>query len=97
MAQDLVELFESMEEHFLERSAIMIESGVPGAIEKAEEDRHRCEVKMVMRLYFPEGERAADYFRLVEKKRGKIPADKLRADCRVEWKKKLEELKNEQA
>ena len=39
-----------------------------------------------MRAFYPDGKKAADYFDLVESKRGKESADKLRQDCRVEWK-----------
>lgn len=86
------DLFEQMAEAKSEREAIMIESSVPDAIESAAEDIHRCEVKSVIRRYYPDGKAAADYFGLVEKKRGKGPADKLRADCRVAWAKRREEL-----
>ena len=80
------DILASMDEALEERKAIMIESNVPDAIGMAEDDRHRCEVKSVIRRFFPDGQRASEYFALVEKKRGKGPADKLRADCRVAWK-----------
>ena len=80
------DLLASMDEAIEERKAIMIESNVHDAIGAAEDDRHRCEVKSVIRRFFPDGQRAAEYFSLVEKKRGKGPADRLRSDCRVAWK-----------
>ena len=82
----MTDLFASMTEHQAERLAIMQESNVPDAVVAADDDRHRCEVKSVIRRFFPDGQRASEYFALVEKKRGKGPADKLRADCRVAWK-----------
>lgn len=82
----MTDLFASMTEHQAERLAIMQESNVPDAVVAAEDDRHRCEVKSVIRRFYPDGQAAAEYFAAVEKKRGKGPADKLRADCRVAWK-----------
>ena len=55
-------------------------------IEFNESERHRCEVSWVMRAFYPDGKKAADYFDLVEKKRGKESADKLRQACREAWK-----------
>ena len=89
------DLLASMEEALEERKAIMIESNVPDAIGMAEDDRHRCEVKSVIRRCFPDGQMAAEYFDLVEKKRGKGPADKLRADCRVAWKQHQADLQGQ--
>jgi len=40
----------------------------------------------VMRTMYPDGKRAAEYFNLVEKKRNKEAADKLRKSCREKWK-----------
>lgn len=82
----MTDLFASMTEHQAERLAIMQESNVPDAVVAADDDRHRCEVKSVIRRFYPDGQAAAEYFAAVEKKRGKGPADKLRADCRVAWK-----------
>lgn len=86
------DLLLSMEEALEERKSIMIDSNVPDAIAMAEDDRHRCEVKSVINRCYPDGKRAAEYFSLVEKKRGKGPADKLRDDCRVAWKLRQQEL-----
>ena len=79
------DILASMDEALEERKAIMIESNVPDAIGMAEDDRHRCEVKSVIRRFFPDGNAAAEYFALVEKKRGKPAADRLRNDVRVAW------------
>lgn len=79
------DLFDSMTEAKAEREAIMIESGVPNAIECAADDLHRCEIQSVIRRYYPDGKAAAEYFELVEKKRGHLAAQKLRDDCRAVW------------
>lgn len=86
------DLLTSMDEALEERKAIMIESNVPDAIAMADDDRHRCEVKSVIRRCFPDGNSAAEYFKLVEQKRGKESADKLRDDCRVAWKQRQIEM-----
>ena len=86
------DLFDRMEEHKAERMAIMHESKVPDAGAAAEEDRHRCEIKWVIREFFPDGKRAADYFSEVEKKRGEGPAKRLRDDCRDAWAKHRAEM-----
>ena len=77
----MTDLFASMEESVTEREAIKADDGIP--FDEAE--RHRCEVSWCMRAFYPDGKKAADYFDLVEKKRGKESADKLRQDCRAEW------------
>lgn len=78
----MTDLFDSMEEAVTEREAIMLADAIPFD----EEKRHACEVSWVMRTMYPDGKRAAEYFSLVEKKRNKEAADKLREDCRKEWK-----------
>jgi hypothetical protein len=55
-------------------------------------DLHRHEVASVIRRFYPRGEEAAEYFKLVEKKRGKEAADRLRADCRIAWKKHADKI-----
>ena len=80
------DLLKSMQEHAAERLAIMHESGVPDAVIHADDDLLRCEVKSVMRRFFPDGAAAAEYFKLVESKRGKPAADKLRDASRQAWK-----------
>ena len=78
----MTDLFASMEESVTEREAIKADDGIP--FDEAE--RHRCEVSWCMRAFYPDGKKAADYFDLVEKKRGKESADKLRQACREAWK-----------
>lgn len=85
----MTDLFDSMTEHHAERLAIMQESGVPDPVAAAAEDMHRCEVKAVMRKFYPDGNKAAEYFEQVEKKRGHLAAQRLRDDVRAEWKKRL--------
>lgn len=80
------DLLKSMQEHAAERLAIMQESGVPDAVINADDDLLRCEVKSVMRRFFPNGVAAAEYFKRVEAKRGKQAADKLRDASREAWK-----------
>lgn len=82
------DLFASLDEGHAERLAIMQESGVDGPVERAEEDRHACEVKAVMRQCYPDGQKAAEYMNEVEKRRGKAAADRLRDDVRAEWKRR---------
>lgn len=82
----MTDLFESMTERHTERLAIMQESGVENAEQLAAEDLHRCEIEAVMRQCYPDGDKAAEYFRLVEKSRGKEAADRLRDDVRAAWK-----------
>lgn len=88
---DQANLLVSMVEANEERAGIMQDSGIqdPDALRA---DLHRHEVASVIRRYYPRGEEAAEYLRLVEKKRGKEAADKLRADCRIAWKKRAKEI-----
>lgn len=80
------ELLESIEESREERRAIMQESGVENAAASADEDLFQCEVKSIIRRFYPDGEKAAEYFNIVEKKRGKDSAQRLRDAVRAEWK-----------
>lgn len=50
-------------------------------------EMHRCEVLTIVNRYFPKGD-PKPFFSDVEKKRGKVAADKLRSDCRTEWAKR---------
>ena len=54
--------------------------------ESREADLHACEVRSVIRRFWPDGYAAAEYMANVEKRRGKAAADNLREDCRVAWK-----------
>ena len=76
----MTSLFESIEEAKDERRAIQMADG----IETTADELHRCEVQSVIRRYFPDGD-PKPFFSDVEKFRGKVAADKLRADCRVAW------------
>ena len=88
----MTDLFESIEEARVERFAIMQESNVPNAVESASDDLHKCEVQAVMRQFYPDGDKAKEYFELVEKKRGHLAAQRLRDDVREEWKKRRVEM-----
>ena len=88
----MTDLFQSMQEHHAERLAILQESNVPNAVECAADDLHKCEVMAVMRQFYPDGDKAKEYFELVEKKRGHLAAQRLRDDVRAEWKKRRVEM-----
>ena len=80
-----------MDELFQERAAIREYDGGQMREEAeaaAREEMHVCEVRDCIKRYWPNGQRLADYLELVEKKRGKEPADRLRADCREAWRAK---------
>ena len=79
------DLLESIEDGRVERLAIMAEAGVENPAEAAALDMHSCEVRSVIRMYYPNGRAAAAYFDGVEKARGKEAADKLRNDVRAAW------------
>ena len=86
------DLLESIEDGRVEREAIMAEAGVENPAEAAALDMHSCEVRSVIRMYYPNGRAAAAaYFDGVEKARGKEAADKLRNDVRAEWRKRKEQ------
>lgn len=89
-AQDL---FDTLIEAAEERSAIMHESNcyTPEAFEA---DRHQNEVRCLMRWFYPEHpEQMKEFLQMVEQKRGKDAAEKLRNDCRDAWIKKNREAK----
>ncbi len=77
-------LFATIEEAADERQAIMEEAGHPHEAISAE--LFRCEVQSVIRKCYPDGNAAAEYFVMVEAKRGNEATDKLRAACREAWK-----------
>ncbi len=81
------DLFESIEEAKAERQAIQMADGITTTAEEL----HQCEIKAVMRQCYPDGNKAAAYFKLVEKKRGHLAAQKLRDDVRAEWKRRKEQ------
>ena len=78
------DLFATIEEAADERQAIMEEAGQSHEAIAAE--LFRCEVQSVIRKCYPDGNAAAEYFVMVESKRGKESADKLRAAFREAWK-----------
>ena len=81
------DLFANFEESRKEREAIMIESNVPNAIESAADDRHQCEVRDMIRRFFPHRvETMKAFFVDVEKHRGKAAAEMLINDTREAWK-----------
>lgn len=82
------DLFQSIEEAKDERQAIQMADGIiPNA-----DDLHKCEVQAVMRQCYPDGDKAKEYFELVEKNRGHLAAQRLRDDVREEWKKRRVEM-----
>ena len=90
MGEGMKDLFQSIEEAKDERQAIQMADGIiPNA-----EELHACEVKAVIRQCYPDGDKAKEYFELVEKKRGHLEAQRLRDDVRTEWKKRLNEARN---
>ena len=52
-----------------------------------EEERHRAEVRQVLKWRVQDRTKAMDYLALVEKKRGEVVAAKLRNDSRIQWEK----------
>jgi hypothetical protein len=78
------DLFATIEESAEERQAIMEESGQ--SAESIAAELFRCEVQSVIRKCYPDGNAAAEYFVMVESKRGKESTDKLRDACREAWK-----------
>ena len=86
MGESMIDLLSNFEESRQEREAIMIESNVPNAIESAADDRHDCEVRDMIRRFFPHRvETMKAFFGDVEKHRGKAAAEKLKADTRIAW------------
>ena len=84
----MTDLFASIEEAKDERRAIQMADG----IETTADELHRCEVQSVIRRYFPDGD-PKPFFADVEKFRGKVAADKLRAGCRAAWSAHNEQVK----
>ena len=72
-----------------ERAAVMEFDGGMGRAEaeqRAKDDMHRCEIEWCMRNFYPNGAAMAAHLDLVERKRGKPAAMKLRVDLRKAWK-----------
>lgn len=60
-----------------------------------EQFRHEYEVRDCIRRFYPDGDRMAAHLDLVGRRRGKVAADRLRADVRVAWKAEMERAKTE--
>lgn len=60
-----------------------------------EEERHRCEVRQVLKWRMQDRTKAIEYLHLVRKRRGDICADKLEKDCREQWNKGNKGLQGE--
>jgi hypothetical protein len=50
-----------------------------------EEERHRCEVRQVLRWRAEDRSKAIDYLSKVRQKRSDKAADKLQKDCTEQW------------
>ena len=50
-----------------------------------EEERHRCEVRQVLRWRTEDRNKAIDYLGKVRKARGDVASDKLAKDCKEQW------------
>lgn len=64
---------------------ILITKGNLEVNEFFEEERHRCEVRQVLKWRVQDRTKAMEYLALVEKRRGEIAANKLRNDSRIQW------------
>jgi len=53
-----------------------------------EEERHRCEVRMVIKWRMQDRNKAMEYLQDVAKKRGQDSADRLRKDSAEQWDRK---------
>ena len=80
----MLDLLKSIQEAKEERQAIQMADGITTTADEL----HQCEIKAVMRQCYPDGDKAKEYFELVEKKRGHLAAQKLRDDVRAEWKRR---------
>ena len=50
-----------------------------------EEERHRCEVRQVLRWRAQDRNKAVEYISKVRDKRGDFAANTITADCRMQW------------
>lgn len=50
-----------------------------------EEERHRCEVRQVLRWRAEDREKAMEFLTKVRKHRGDVAAEKLAKDCKEQW------------
>lgn len=86
-------------EAFEERAAIMEYDGglsraeaEKAAAEDVQAQRHKAEVRWMVWHYWPNGDGLSEQLALVEKRRGKPAADRLREDCRTEWRRYRDEV-----
>jgi hypothetical protein len=56
-------------------------------IHAVEEERHRAEVRQVLRWRTEDREKAMEFLTNVRKRRGDIAAEKLAKDCKEQWSK----------
>ena len=63
-----------MQDHFMTMTTM----------EDLETERHRCEVRQILRWRVEDRNKALEYLRLVREKR-KEKANKLELDCREQW------------
>lgn len=54
------------------------------SMENLEQERHRCEVRQVLRWRVEDRNKALEYLKLVKEKR-KEKANKLELDCKKQW------------
>lgn len=76
------------QELFEDRAGILeFDAGMPREVAEktALEHMHECEVRDVIKRYYPDGNAAKEYLDLCEKKRGKPAADRLRNEVLAEW------------
>lgn len=52
-----------------------------------EEERHRCEVREVLKIRNKDRQKMLDYLEIVKKERGEIAYKKLEQDSREQWNK----------
>lgn len=50
-----------------------------------EEERHRCEVRQILRWRAEDRTKAIEYISMVRDKRSNEAAERLAADCRTQW------------
>lgn len=50
-----------------------------------EEERHRCEVRHVLKIRVNDRQKMLDYLAEVKKERGEVAYKKLEQDCREQW------------
>lgn len=53
-----------------------------------EKHRHECEVRDCIRRFYPHGPAMSSHLTLVERRRGKEAAQRLRDDCLIAWNEK---------